>query len=131
MLIYFHYHASSYNNSLLFFLGSNISTQHDLQHNSNNYVNSSRDRQRPNPPSSRPRRSCHSPDALSQDRLSLTLDMEKLGTLPLLQSILTETLRLHMNFNLIRNVNEPITINGFTLQKGAMLQAPMLVANYD
>ncbi|KAF4624105.1 hypothetical protein G7Y89_g14068 [Cudoniella acicularis] len=60
-----------------------------------------------------------------------TLDVEKLVSLPLLQSTLTEALRLHMNFNLMRNVNAPINMDGYTLRKGAMLQAPMLVAHYD
>ena len=62
---------------------------------------------------------------------SRTVDVEKVVTLPLLQSILTETLRLRMNFNLMRNVNEHITMDGFTLRKGSMLQAPMLVAHHD
>jgi cytochrome P450 len=60
-----------------------------------------------------------------------TIDIEKLVVQPLLQSIFTEALRLHMNFNLMRNVNESITMDGFTLPKGSMLQAPMLVAHYD
>lgn len=60
-----------------------------------------------------------------------TLDTQKLVTLPLLQSVFVETLRLHMNFNIIRHVKEPVTLDGFTIGKGSMLQAPMLVAHYD
>ncbi|MCJ1389519.1 hypothetical protein MMC18_002376 [Xylographa bjoerkii] len=52
---------------------------------------------------------------------SRTLDVEKLVTLPLPQSIFAEVLRVRMNFNLMRNVNEHITMDGFTLQKGSML----------
>ena len=60
-----------------------------------------------------------------------TFDIQKLAILPLLQSIFTETLRLRMNFNIIRQVNEPFAVDGYTLKKGAMLQAPMQVAHYD
>ena len=60
-----------------------------------------------------------------------TFDIQKLATLPLLQSVFTETLRLRMNFNIIRQVNEPFAVDGYTLKKGAMLQAPMMVAHYD
>lgn len=62
---------------------------------------------------------------------SRRVEAEKLMTLPLLQSILTEAVRLHMNFKLMLNVNEQITMDGFTLRKGSMLQAPMLVAHHD
>lgn len=60
-----------------------------------------------------------------------TFDIEKLVKLPLLQSVFTEILRLHMNFNVIRHVKEPLEMDGFTLGKGSMLQAPMMVAHYD
>lgn len=43
----------------------------------------------------------------------------------------TEALRLRVNFNLMRNVKEPVTIDGFTLQEGSLLQAPSVVAHYD
>ncbi|ROV92768.1 hypothetical protein VMCG_09080 [Cytospora schulzeri] len=46
-------------------------------------------------------------------------------------SVSTELLRLHMNFNIIRNLNEPITVERFQPFKGAMLQVPMLPAHYD
>lgn len=60
-----------------------------------------------------------------------TFDIQRLATLPLLQSVFTETLRLRMNFNIIRQVKEPFAVDGYTLKKGAMLQAPMMVAHYD
>ncbi|ORY02755.1 putative cytochrome P450 [Clohesyomyces aquaticus] len=60
-----------------------------------------------------------------------SFDIQKLATLPLLQSVFTETLRLRMNFNIIRQVKEPFTVDGFTLKKGSMLQAPMMVAHHD
>ncbi|KAK3317496.1 putative cytochrome P450 [Cercophora scortea] len=66
-----------------------------------------------------------------KDAASRTLDLDKLSTMPFLQSVFAEVLRLHMNFNLMRNVNEPIAVEGFTLPRGSMLQAPMKVAHYD
>jgi cytochrome P450 len=60
-----------------------------------------------------------------------TFDIEKLVKLPLLQSVFTEILRLHMNFNVIRHVKEPLEMDGYTLGKGSMVQAPMMVAHYD
>ncbi|KXX82197.1 Cholesterol 7-alpha-monooxygenase [Madurella mycetomatis] len=62
---------------------------------------------------------------------SSMLDLDKLTALPLLQSVFTEVLRLHMNFNLIRYVHEPIALDGFVLPKGCMLQAPMLMPHHD
>lgn len=60
-----------------------------------------------------------------------TLDSQKLVALPLLQSIFTETLRLRINFNITRDVKQPITLDGHTIAKGSMLQAPMIVSHYD
>lgn len=60
-----------------------------------------------------------------------TLDTDKLVTLPLLQSVFTEVLRMHMNFNVIRHTKEPIDVDGIVIAKGSMLQAPMVVAHYD
>lgn len=62
---------------------------------------------------------------------SSTLDLDKLVALPLLQSVFTEVLRLHMNFNIIRYVHEPVSMDGFVLPKGCMLQAPMLMPHHD
>lgn len=60
-----------------------------------------------------------------------TLDSQKFVALPLLQSIFTETLRLRINFNITRDVKQPITLDGHTIAKGSMLQAPMMVSHYD
>ncbi|KAI5865326.1 putative cytochrome P450 [Durotheca rogersii] len=59
------------------------------------------------------------------------LDVQKVSTSPLLQSVLAETLRLRTNFNIIRQAKEPLTIDGHAIRKGTMLQAPMMVAHYD
>ena len=60
-----------------------------------------------------------------------TLDIQRLIALPLLTSVYTEILRLHMNFNVTRNVNESFSMDGYTIQEGAMIQAPTSVAHYD
>lgn len=59
-----------------------------------------------------------------------SIDSQKLVALPLLQSIFTETLRLRINFNIMRDVKQPITLDGHTIPKGSLLQAPMRVAHY-
>lgn len=59
------------------------------------------------------------------------LDSQKLVALPLLQSIWTETLRLRINFNIVRDVKEPVTLGGTTIPKDSLLQVPMMVAHYD
>jgi cytochrome P450 len=60
-----------------------------------------------------------------------TFHIEKVTSLPLLQSVFTEILRLHMNFNLMRNVNEEIVLDGIIFQPGSMLQAPMRIAHFE
>lgn len=60
-----------------------------------------------------------------------TIDSQKVVALPLLQSIFTETLRLRINFNIIRDVKQPITLDGHTIPQGSLLQAPMQVAHYN
>lgn len=73
-------------------------------------------------------------------------DIHKLATLPLLQSVFSEILRLHMDFNLIRHVQEDgismdLTLSSSTgaatkssrvaIPRDAMLQAPMSTAHYE
>ncbi|RYP39364.1 hypothetical protein DL768_010720 [Monosporascus sp. mg162] len=62
---------------------------------------------------------------------SRTLDIHKVVLLPLLTSAYTEALRLSMSFNVVRNVTESLTIDGYTLEKGALVQVPTLAAHYD
>ena len=59
------------------------------------------------------------------------LDINKVVSLPLLTSVYTEALRLHMNFNITRNVREPLVMDGYKVEKGITLQAPITVAHYD
>lgn len=60
-----------------------------------------------------------------------SIDSQKLVMLPLLQSIYAETLRLRINFNIMRDVKQPITLDGYAIPPGSLLQAPMQVAHYD
>lgn len=62
---------------------------------------------------------------------NLAIDHQKLVALPLLQSIFTETLRLRINFNIMRDVKKPITLDGHIIPQGVMLQAPMQVAHHN
>lgn len=57
-------------------------------------------------------------------------DMKKLLSLPLLQSIYTEALRLHLSINITREVVDPMAVDGYTLSKGAIIQAPTTIAHY-
>ncbi|KAH9893770.1 putative cytochrome P450 [Xylariomycetidae sp. FL2044] len=59
------------------------------------------------------------------------LDSQKIASLPLLQSIWTETLRLYISFNITRDVKDPVTIDGHTIPRGSMIQAPMMVSHYS
>ncbi|KAK6063442.1 Cholesterol 7-alpha-monooxygenase 4 [Seiridium cupressi] len=65
------------------------------------------------------------------DTSERVIDAQKIATLPLLQSVFNEVLRMHMNFNIMRNLTDSVTMDGYTLRKGATIQAPMLVAHYD
>ncbi|KAK4184524.1 cytochrome P450 [Podospora australis] len=59
------------------------------------------------------------------------LDHRKLQTMPLLQSIHAETLRLHMGVLLTRTCTEDVTIAGYTFPKGSVFQAPTEVGHLD
>ncbi|OTB17450.1 hypothetical protein K445DRAFT_74002 [Daldinia sp. EC12] len=60
-----------------------------------------------------------------------TFDIQKLASLPLIQSIYTESLRLHLSLNLTRAATEDITIAGFTLPKGCIVQAPTQISHCE
>ncbi|KAI1073514.1 cytochrome P450 [Whalleya microplaca] len=59
------------------------------------------------------------------------LDMNKLVALPLLRSVFIETLRLRMNLNIIRTLEDTLYLDGIELAKGSMIQAPVMAAHYD
>src|SRR5690242_14388209 len=60
------------------------------------------------------------------------LDVKKLVSLPLLQSIYAEVLRLHVSINLTREVTgDAVTLGAFQVKRGSLLQAPTRVAHLD
>ncbi|KAM7192626.1 Cytochrome P450 [Rhypophila sp. PSN 637] len=60
-----------------------------------------------------------------------TLDIQKVATLPLLQSMFVETLRLHTDFNIMRNVEKPMTVDGVQMAAGTLLLLPLRTAHYE
>ncbi|KAL5052316.1 hypothetical protein BDW71DRAFT_193674 [Aspergillus fruticulosus] len=60
-----------------------------------------------------------------------TFDAQKLLSMPLLQSLYIETLRLHISINITREVTQPITLDGYRLSAGSLIQAPSQIGHYD
>ncbi|KAL2877049.1 hypothetical protein SGCOL_007670 [Colletotrichum sp. CLE4] len=60
-----------------------------------------------------------------------TFDVGKLVTLPLLQSIYVETLRMHVSINITREVMEPMELDGYHLSKGSLIQAPTQIGHRE
>ncbi|KAK1758041.1 cytochrome P450 [Echria macrotheca] len=58
-----------------------------------------------------------------------TLDVPRMLTLPLLQSVYVETLRLHVSVNVTREVVGDVTLGGYKLPKHALIQAPTWLAH--
>ncbi|RAH41200.1 cytochrome P450 [Aspergillus brunneoviolaceus CBS 621.78] len=58
-------------------------------------------------------------------------DPQKLFGMPLLQSVYIETLRLHVSINVTREVTQPITLDGFLLTPGSLIQAPSQIGQYN
>lgn len=59
------------------------------------------------------------------------LDTQKLLSLPLLNSIYTEVLRMRISFSITREVQQDIDIGGYRIAKHSLIQAPTHVAHYD
>ncbi|KAK5655165.1 hypothetical protein OQA88_6064 [Cercophora sp. LCS_1] len=57
-------------------------------------------------------------------------DVQKLVTMPFLQAVYTETLRLRSGFPVSRNAVRDTKINGFKIRKGSMVQAPTPISHY-
>jgi len=61
-----------------------------------------------------------------------TLNVQKMMALPLLQSIYSETLRLHVSVNAAcKVVADTATIAGYKLPKQSLIQAPTRVAHHN
>ncbi|KAF2647656.1 cytochrome P450 [Lophiostoma macrostomum CBS 122681] len=59
------------------------------------------------------------------------VDIKQLFGLPLIQSIYIEVLRMHISFNVTREVKKDIFIDGYRIKKGSILQCPSQIAHYD
>ncbi|KAK8066879.1 hypothetical protein PG997_013626 [Apiospora hydei] len=59
------------------------------------------------------------------------LNCQQLLALPLLQSVFTECLRLHIRVLITRTSTEPVTVSGYHLPKGSYFQAPTQAAHLD
>ncbi|KAI8622888.1 cytochrome P450 [Xylariaceae sp. FL1651] len=59
------------------------------------------------------------------------LNPRKLISQPLLQSIYTETLRLHISFTISREALATVEIDGYKLPKGALVQAFTQIAHFE
>lgn len=60
-----------------------------------------------------------------------SLNYQKLASLPLLQSVYTETLRLHVGVLITRKSTESITLGEYTFPEGSVFQAPTAVSHLD
>ncbi|GAP88932.1 putative cytochrome p450 family protein [Rosellinia necatrix] len=67
----------------------------------------------------------------SKHGTSLYFDHQILTSLPLLQSVFTEVMRLHVGVLITRKATESVTIAGYTIPKGSIVQAPTEVAHLD
>jgi len=59
------------------------------------------------------------------------IDAQKLLALPLLQSIYIEGMRLHVSMNVTREVVGPLTLEGYELETGSILQAATEITQLD
>jgi cytochrome P450 len=59
------------------------------------------------------------------------LYVHKLLTLPRLNSVYTEVLRMHISFNVTREVQKDIQIDGYNVPKGSLVQSASQIAHYN
>lgn len=59
------------------------------------------------------------------------LDIKKLVELPLLQSVYHECLRMHVAINITRAIDEDMSLDGYALKKGYLVQTPSWISHYD
>ena len=69
--------------------------------------------------------------ALDQSSKKSKLDVGKLSELPLLQSVYTETLRMHVAVNITRQITEEMVLDGYRLKKGYLVQTPSSLSHFD
>ncbi|KAI0508715.1 cytochrome P450 [Xylaria bambusicola] len=59
------------------------------------------------------------------------LNPQKLTSQPLLQSIYTEILRLHVSFTISREAMRPVEIDGYKIPSGSLVQSSSNIAHFD
>ena len=59
------------------------------------------------------------------------INAQRLINLPLLQSLYVEIMRLHVSFNVTRKTTQPIVVDGYPIEKGALMQACSQIAHFD
>ncbi|RWA11965.1 hypothetical protein EKO27_g3134 [Xylaria grammica] len=65
------------------------------------------------------------------DSDEVAFNLQELVSKPLLQSVYTEALRVHVSILITRTSTEPVTIGGYQLPAGSVFQAPTHVAHFD
>ena len=63
--------------------------------------------------------------------LAGTFDHHKLVSMPLMQSVYTEILRIHVSILVTQTTTEDVMIGGYMVTRGSTLQAPTEVAHLD
>jgi hypothetical protein len=59
------------------------------------------------------------------------IDAQKLVALPLLQSVYTETMRLHISYVVTRKVLQPLDVDEYQISPGSLLQASTQIAHHE
>src|SRR6187402_701233 len=59
------------------------------------------------------------------------IDLAKLAEIPLLQSIYTEILRMHVAINITRSIEKDMSLDGYALKKGYLVQTPSYIGHFD
>lgn len=59
------------------------------------------------------------------------LDTQRLVNLPLMQSLYVETMRLHVSFNPMRKAVRPLIIQGYDIEKGALVQTCSRISHLE
>ncbi|KAL0932811.1 cytochrome p450 family protein [Colletotrichum truncatum] len=58
-------------------------------------------------------------------------DAQKLVSMPLMQSVFIECMRLHVSIAITREILEDTVMDGFHLKKGSLIQAPTNLGHFD
>ncbi|EUC42425.1 hypothetical protein COCMIDRAFT_103526 [Bipolaris oryzae ATCC 44560] len=65
------------------------------------------------------------------DTMKTHLDARALINMPLMQSLYTEIMRIHVSFNVTREAKESINIDGYRLEKGSLIQTCSQISHFE